>query len=309
MNTSPNIQRVLQALNANRTPGWQFPAHYLGLAFEQLTEKRAEVSMYAGPHCIGAQRRVSLEALGVLADVAMAGAVRGRMGNAARVATVSIRLSLGVLPADGKLRAAAELKLNPANSAVRMATTALTVEANGSLCCIGEASFAAIDSRRVVASHPLSKCSALECTQPLAPEELTPEELFVLNSARLADAESREDHAFIERFWGCSATHGDGWAALRVAGGLHTANRVGDIQGGLLLGLGGRICLAALSQDWRLVDLSAQYITASPGKGVVMQAKTLRVGRSLASVGCEAVDDAGNITFRAQASLVRNIHS
>ncbi|MNY17931.1 hypothetical protein D3C86_1512800 [compost metagenome] len=85
MNVSPNIQRVLKALNANRAPGWQFPAHYLGLAFEQLTERRAEVSMRTGPHCIDAQRKLSLEALGVLVDVAMAGAVRGQMGASARV--------------------------------------------------------------------------------------------------------------------------------------------------------------------------------------------------------------------------------
>ncbi|MCY1556287.1 hypothetical protein D9M68_930250 [compost metagenome] len=86
---------------------------------------------------------------------------------------------------------------------------------------------------------------------------------------------------------------------------MHIANRVGDIQGGLLLGLAGRTCSAALPQGWRMLDISAQYIAPSPRSGVVMRAKTLRIGRSLASVECEATDAAGRLTLRAQANFVK----
>ncbi len=138
MNNDARIHRTLQALNANRTPGWQFPAHYLGLSFEHLRERHAEVTMRVGPHCVDADQVLSLEALGVFADVAMAGAVRTRMGSSARVATVSLRLSLGMLPQEGDARAAAELSLNEPGSAMHMTAARLSIYAGNSLCCTGE---------------------------------------------------------------------------------------------------------------------------------------------------------------------------
>ncbi|WP_293189562.1 acyl-CoA thioesterase domain-containing protein [Ottowia sp.] len=300
---------MLQALNANRVPGWQFPAHYLGLAFGRLEGHHAEVVMRAGPHCIDANGAVSLEALGVLADVAMAGAVRSQMGPTARVATVSIRLSLGILPGEGDLHAAAELKLSYPGPAMQMTAASLSVVANGKLCCTGEGTFAVLDSARNSASHPLPKRSTLESIDPLATADLTSEERLVFDRARYADTRSLAEHPFLERFWSAPSGQGKEWAERRVEGGMHVGNRVGDIQGGVLLGIAARTCSSALPQGWRLIDLSAQYISASPHTGVVIRAKSLRVGRSLACIECEATDDQGRTTLRAQASFMKEPNS
>lgn len=304
--TTANIRRVLQALNANRTPGWQFPGHYLGLAFDEVTDFRAAVGMEIGAHCVDSRGQVSIEAVGVLADVAMANAARTRSGPSARVATISARLSLAPLPTEGLLRATAEVQLRQGRAAIQLASTNLSIQADGIPFCTGEASFAVIDSNRITAPHPLPARSTLDITPPLDPSTLTPEESLVWHRALQADSRSADNGDFIGRFWGGPLKSCDGVAAMPIEGGLHIANRVGDIQGGVLLGLAGRLCTDILAPEWRLTDLAAQFIAPSPSAGIVMRAKALRIGRSVAFVECEVVDHTGRMTLRAQASFLKD---
>jgi len=76
-------KQVLAALAANRPPGFHFPGHLLQLASPRIGAEELEEAMPDGPHCHDADGAVSVVALGVLLDTALASApVRTEVRNA-----------------------------------------------------------------------------------------------------------------------------------------------------------------------------------------------------------------------------------
>ncbi|MDR6858786.1 PaaI family thioesterase [Variovorax guangxiensis] len=302
---APQVRRVLQALRANRTPGWQFAGHYLGLSFDQLAPDRGRVSMPLGSHCHNSQGRVALAAVAVLADVAMTAALRVRGGADSRMATVSTRLSFAQAANAHRLVAHAQRQFSPESLAMPLAITTFTIEAAGAVCCTGEATFAVLPNRRGTAPHPLPHDNSVADLVPLAPEELSGAESEVLARALRADGAPEGPYSFLERFWEMVPQSGEGWAECRIGRGLHVGNRVGDVQGGILLGLAAQTSAAVLPQGWTLADLSAQFLAASSGPSVCARAEARRVGRNVANIECRITDDAGHTTLTAQATLAR----
>jgi acyl-coenzyme A thioesterase PaaI-like protein len=301
----PQARRVLQALRANRTPGWQFPGYYLGLSFESVALDRARVSMPVGTHCLDPQGRVSLAAVCVLADVALAAAPRERAGASARMATVSIRLSFAPIVNASRLVATAQRTMALDANAMPLAVSSLSIRAGDAVCCTGEAVFAVLENRRMTAAHPLPAKNRLEDLEPLDPKELSEPEAELLARARNAEDPSAESSSFLERFWEMVPQSGEGWAECRLNRGLHVSNRIGDIQGGALLGLAALTSTAVLPRDWRLVDVSAQFLAPSAGSWVRARAGTIRLGRNIAYIECRVTDEAGQLVLTAQATLVR----
>lgn len=284
-----------------------FAGHFLGLVFTQADAGATMVSLQMGPHCRAADGRISLAALSILADVAMAAAVRGEFGHSARVATLTIRLSLASLPADGALRAVARLQTIPRAGAMQSASASVDIHAaDGSLCCSGAATFAVLENRQGTADHPMPRDSTL-CGAPVPRvEELDAAEWSVWRRAMRAEQDAGPA-GFIEPFWGIVPVAGatPGQASCRVESGLHVGNRSGHFQGGILLGAAALTCAAAVPADWHLLDLSGQYLEAGIGTHIAANAATLRSGRNLAFVECHVADSKGLPIFSAQASCVR----
>jgi acyl-coenzyme A thioesterase PaaI-like protein len=308
VDSRPQIRRVLQALRANRTPGWQFPGHYLGLSFDELAADSARVSMPVGANCLDSEGRVSLAAVSVLADVALAAALRERAGASARMATVSMRLSFAPIAGADRLVASAQRTMALDDSAMPLAVSTLSVRAGDAVCCTGEAIFAVLENRRGTAAHPLPQDNRVHELAPLDPKELSEPEADVLLRARNAEDASAEPSAFLERFWEMRPQSGEGWAECRLNRGLHVGNRVGDIQGGALLGLAVLTSAAVLARGWRLVDVSAQFLAPSTGPWVKARAETTRLGRNIAYIECRVCDEAGQLGLAAQATLARVVH-
>lgn len=306
-----HIRRVLQGLRLNRTPGWHFPAHYLGLYFSSLDEEQVEVAMPVDSPGIDAQGQVVPAALAALADTALTAALRGRSGKEVRLATVSMNLSFASLQVQDTLRARGHCKFRVKDIAMPMAVTSLTVTSGEQVVCSGEASIAVLDNRRGMAPHPLSGARRFDEVEPLGLAELTQAEQQVLDAARGASAACRGgDRSFLEGFWGLVPTMvGEGTAECSMACGMHVSNRVGDVQGGVLLGLTAHTSAAVLGDRWQLLDVAAQFVAAGTGPRLHAKAQALRVGRNTGTVGCTVLDDAGRVVLRAQATLVRKLAS
>jgi acyl-coenzyme A thioesterase PaaI-like protein len=299
------IQRVLRALHANRTPGWQFPGYYLGICFDTVDADRAAVSMPIGAQCLDSQGRVALAALAVLADVAMVASLRLRAGVASRIATVSMRLSFAQFAASETLVAHASLSM-ALQTAMPLAISTLAIAAGGTTCCTGEASFALLDNRRDAAPHPLPRINPVEAISPVDPGELNDAEQDVFVRARTAAA-GDTGNSFLERFWGLVPQVRDGRAECRLSHGLHVGNRVGDIQGGILLGLAIHTSVAVLPGEWQLVDIAAQFVAAAPGKSVLARAEAVRIGRNIATIECRILDEAGNLVLTSSATFASQL--
>lgn len=300
----PRLLRVLKALRLHRRPGWQFPGHYLGLSFGAMSTEGTVMSMPSGPHLCDEAGRVSCTALSVLADVAMAGAVRELADPSKRMATLSLHLSFIDRQHAGDLVARTVQRTPTPASTPFAALTSLTLHAGDRLCCSGEASFIVLDNRRGLVPHPMPRTNHLEAAQPLEPGELTPDEAAVLEAATRAASGDADGSAFVDRFFGLVATPVEDGARGRLVAGLHVGNRVGHLQGGVLLGLVARTCEASLPQPWRLLDLSARFVAPGASDFVEARATVLRRGRQVSYVDCEVVDPQGDVVVKASATLV-----
>lgn len=301
-------RRVLEALHAARTPGWMFPAHFLDIFFAPpAADRSAGALMHAGAHCLDGTGRVSHAALAVLADVCMAAAVRAHAGREVRIATLSMRLSFGVLPEAGLLRATARVRMMPAQLAMNTAIAGVEIQDEGGhTICSAEATFAALENRQQTAHHPLPTASTL--TGCLQPDALTAQERAVWERACACAGEDRSALSFLERFWAlrpeprAGMEAGAGWS---VALGRHNSNRVGHLQGGIMLGMLASACGLAVEQRYGLVDIAVQYLDAASAGPLALHAQPVRSGSSAAASHASLRGADGRMLAWAQANLVR----
>jgi acyl-coenzyme A thioesterase PaaI-like protein len=94
---------------------------------------------------------------------------------------------------------------------------------------------------------------------------------------------------FLSRFWGFEPTPAAGGATCGMQNGSHVGNRVGHVQGGILMGLAAVTARAALPHHWSLGSITACYV--SPGVGARLRARSRVVhrGRFTAVVRTEIV--------------------
>lgn len=305
MNPISFSQQVLRALHAARTPGWMFPAHLLDVFFEQpVSEDGAIALMHIGDHCRDASGRVSTAAVSLLADVCMAAAVRGRVGKSVRVATVSMRLSFNQRPRKGRLRAIAKVQFLPTDRAVATAVVVVRISDDEErLCVTGEATFAVLENKQGTAQHPLPIQSTLTAT--LDSTELTDEEREVWRRACTCESSGLEA---LESFWSlsssCEEMTGEG-GQWTVDIAKHNTNRVGHLQGGVLLALLARASQATVKTDFELGDIYVQYLDSVSGPQALIQSKALRSGRNTAFMHVTMSSAQGQLLATAQASLMK----
>lgn len=293
-------------MRAHRTPGWHLPAHLLELTYDRIEANGASVGMPVGAHCLDRHGDVHRAAIMVLADVAMAGALRGRLGSTARLATVNARLDFASTGPAQSLQAVANCRLEILGGAVPLCVCSVDILCGAERVGSGEATFAVLDNRRATATHPLPRTSTLHGVAPLGADELTTEESVVLALARAAETPRQPASSFLEAFWDLLPTAGDGWAECVFRPGMQVANRVGDVQGGILLALASETGVAALSAQWRLVDVSARYLAAgSAGQILRARAEVVKRGRQIAFVECRVSDASDRMVLRADLTLVR----
>jgi hypothetical protein len=80
--------RMLTALAGSRTPGFHFPGYLLRLAWPRIGTTSITEFMPAWPRACDAHGEISLTALGVMLDTALATAPRLQIASGARQATV-----------------------------------------------------------------------------------------------------------------------------------------------------------------------------------------------------------------------------
>src|SRR5690349_10626532 len=108
-NAPDPVALTLRALALARTPGFNFPGHFLRLAFDRVAAGRTRLSLDTGPHCADADGQMDLGPFALLADIALASSLRSEVGAGSRLATVSLSIQLTGAPRVGRLAATARL--------------------------------------------------------------------------------------------------------------------------------------------------------------------------------------------------------
>lgn len=286
---SDPIFLVLRALALSRTPGFNFPGHFLRLSYDRVATERSRTSLDTAPYCADPDGQMNIGPMALLADMALAASFRGAVGASARVATVSMSVQLTGEPRVGRLVADSWLDGFVAGAAEKQGLARVEIRSGRKLVCTGNGTFMVIGKPNATPPHPLPRRGEMD-EKALAVDELTAAEAEVYRHARNALAQAGE-RSFIERFWGYLPRAVANGATCKVWNGPHVGNRVGHAQGGFTFGLAASAAAAALPAGWRLVGASSWYVGPGVGKHLTARAKIVHRGMSTAVVRTRIEDE------------------
>ena len=92
---------------------------------------------------------------------------------------------------------------------------------------------------------------------------------------------------FIRHFWGYAPHRTADGARCTMRNTPQIGNRVGHVQGGIVMGLAAATAEAALPSTWALAGISAWYISPGEGRVIKARARVLHHGRLTAVVRTE----------------------
>lgn len=287
-------ERILKGILANRVPGFHYPGHFLDIRWPSIDGHRVVEAMEPGEHCLNTDGTVNLAALGVMVDTALATAPRLAIAPGERQATVFMNLQLTGAALRGPLSMTADLETFSAVDTVRHAVTRGVLTCSGQTIGYATATFVVLPPPKGVTMSPLpwqrDAASSDPALYPPAPGEDT-----ILRACKRALAKADDRHSFIEHFWGVMPKAGTDSAICRVKIGPHLGNRVGHMQGGLMLGLGAITAGAAVPRHPMLSNVSAWYISPGHGGTVVARSKIVHAGRSFAVVKTDLKSSDGTL--------------
>jgi acyl-coenzyme A thioesterase PaaI-like protein len=145
----------------------------------------------------------------------------------------------------------------------------MSITCGGELACYGTGAFMALAPPPGVTMHPVVTERAAE-VPGLGEAEFDEEERAIIARADAALAAVSPGASFIEGFWGYQPVRTIDGAGCVMKNGAHVGNRVGHMQGGLLVGLAATTARAALPDPWTLASVSAAFV--SPGEGASLEA-------------------------------------
>jgi acyl-coenzyme A thioesterase PaaI-like protein len=280
--------RVLLALAANRTPGFHFPGHLLALAWPRIGDNDLEEVMPDGPQARNVDGTLNLAAFCVQLDTALATASRLKIERGARQATVHLHAQFTGEPLRGELRAHTQMGGYTTGAAARESMTSGTVFAGGVPVCHASGTFIVLPPPPGVNLAPLPwQRESGELASPLNKEDLGSDERAVMKACNTALRRADQQHAFIEHFWGALPVPTGTGSRCTVRIGPQHGNRVGHVQGGLLLGLAAIAARAAAPQHPQLSAIAAWYISPGQDRPLKITSRRFHEGRSFAAVRTE----------------------
>lgn len=303
MTNAPLLDAVLRGIARNRTPGWNFPGHFLALSFDEVTRGRGRVSLEPGPHCTDGDGRVNVAALSVLADIGMAASIRSEVGFASRMATVTMALAFTGAPARGRVEMHSELEGYVDDVAGTQGLVRGRMLADGVIVASGTGSFISLPGDVALAPLPARPRSEQPVVEAPDPASLEGEERAIYERAVAAAAPG--PGTFLDRFWGLLPQRVEGGADCVFDNALHVGNRVGHTQGGLTFALSAATAIAALEADWRFVGISAWYVSPGVGPKLTARARIVHAGKLTAVVQTTLTTETGRIVMEAITNHTR----
>lgn len=292
--------RVLSALGDNRVRGYSFLAHLLRLGWPRIGTDSLVMTMDAGPHGRDPDGRVSLIALCGMLDIGLATAPRLSVGPAARQATVQLHLQFTGAPAKGPLALEAAFEGFSAGHALRQAFSRGVVACDGVPVCRASGAFVPLPPPPGVELGPLPWERTPSGSRPAPdPGDLDTEERAVLDACDRALASARNGRSFIEAFLGVTPEQTPEGAQSVLTIGPQHGNRVGDVQGGLLLAMAAATAQAATPAHPVLSTLSASFLSPGRGEKLRIRSEILHAGRSLAATRTQIRSTDGKLALDA----------
>ena len=297
--------RVLHAIAGNRIAGLHFPGHFLDIEWQKVSGGTAQAALAVGPHCNDANGTLNMVVLGILSDNLLAAVARTGAAPGARLGTIHLQLQFTGATVAGDISATSHLLGRTEGATLQQLLSSSTIHANGKPVCHASGEYALLNAPPGVTLGPLP----WERTEP-APvlpvnvDTLEPHERAILKACDTALAKASAHASFIQHFWGGMPRVSAQGAGNRVTIGPHIANRVGHVQGGILIGLAATNACVAAPAATMLSNVSAWYI--SPGRGTTLRIRShvLHAGRTTTVVRTEIKTADGERVLEAVSNHV-----
>ncbi|WP_454689309.1 acyl-CoA thioesterase domain-containing protein [Achromobacter aloeverae] len=285
----PILRRVLHAIHLGRAQGFHFPSNFLAISFDHVAPAGSVTTLKGAP--LRADGGVDPVGLDVLADLALAASVRSALQQAVRLATVNLQLQFTGAACDGPLRAVSHFHGFLRDTAGQQAVASVSVRSGEREIALGSGTFMVLDlppgARVPVLSaiEPPAEADWAGLALP-APGGLEESEAAIYAQALKALRTGGMEN-FSEAFWGFRTRASAQGASGTLRNGAHLGNRVGHVQGGVLLAFAQATAQAALPGDWPVSSVTAGFV--SPGEGEQLRARSriMHRGRTTAVVRTE----------------------
>jgi acyl-coenzyme A thioesterase PaaI-like protein len=211
------------------------------------------------------------------------------------MATVSMQLQLTNAPCTGPLQAESRFHGFMHGTKGQQAIASVTATSGGREICVGTATFMVLELPAGIRLPQLNPIDPAQYSVPL-PEfagELRPHERLIYERAQAAFAAAGDGAGFFSKLWGYEAQQTAEGASATVQNGPHIGNRVGHVQGGVLLGFAQAAASAALPPQWSATGVTAGYVSPGEGEQLTARATIVHQGRTTAVVRTEifGIDD------------------
>jgi len=281
-------RHVLRALSSNRAPGMHFAGYFLGFTPRRFKTDGVEFTVEAAPHCTDADGIVNRAALLFAADMTLAAANRVFLDPNVRTATLMIRVEFTGEPAHGTLEASGRGNGFSPHTALPESTCAGRIVCNGREVMRMSGAWVSPPAPEGMTMHGLPWEGGEDGAQwPLLKKgELDTAEKDVVRRVERA-LHVAQNGDLLASLWDPVVKRAPNGASGRLAVGMHVGNRVGHVQGGLLLNTALATAQAAVPAHPILTGASAWYISPGQVKVISARSSVLQSGRNVAVVRTE----------------------
>lgn len=284
-------RQVLRALSSNRAPGMHFAGYFLEFTPRRFKTDGVEFTVAAAPHCTDADGIVNRAALLFAADMTLAAANRVFLDPNVRTATLMIRVEFTGEPARGTLEASGRGNGFSPHTALPESVCTGRIVCNSREVMRMSGTWVSPPAPKGVAMAGLPWEGGQNGAQlPLLKKrdlEAAEKEVIRRVEKAIRNAGVAQNGGLLANLWNPVVKRTPQGAAGRLPVGMHVGNRVGHVQGGLLLNAALVTAEVAVPEHPILTGASAWYI--SPGQGKVVSARSiiLQNGRNVAVVRSE----------------------
>lgn len=295
----PIVKKARRAIALNRTPGYHFCGNFFDFVYDKASPEHAVVHIDPEQQNIDRDASVHLILIAVLADMGLATGIRFGLDNQTRLATVSLSLQLtGALPS-GRVISINDTQGLLQGTQGSQGVSQTRILSGDTLLGIGYGAF------MILPVPNAGSLPAVPWVHKKAPDDppldltsLSQDEQWILDHVKktVLHCEQTGDN-FVDQFLGFLPTPQTRGASCEVANGPHIANRVGHVQGGIILALGMMTANAALGTTWMLSGVTASYVSPGEGESIQAQANIVHQGRTTAVVKTSIYNKSGRLAL------------
>ena len=281
-------RHVLRSLSSNRAPGMHFAGYFLGFTPQRYQTDGVAFTVPTAPYCANADGVVNRAALLFAADMTLAAANRVFLDPNVRTATLMLRVEFTGAPARGTLEASGRGSGFSPHTALPESVAAGRVVCEGREVMRMSGTWVSPPAPKGVMPRGLPWEGGEDGAQwPLLQKrELDAGEKDVVRRVEKA-MRVAQNGDLLASLWNPAVQRVPNGARGRLPVGMHVGNRVGHVQGGLLLNAALATAEAAVPEHPILTGASAWYISPGQGKAVTSRATVLQSGRNVAVVRTE----------------------